>query len=156
MMSNKLRASKHCRKQERSVFLRAILPRFLQETRKSETVGHTKPYVLKNPRFSKSGSYQDYCNPCGRAINPYWKGKTMSQETRKKLSEYLTGRRVGAKSPLWNPDREAVERKARAKKTAQNLIWNTITRCKQKKTDRTQTPRLFSRAAHRAYRITIH
>ncbi len=61
----------------------------------------------------------------------------MSQETRKKLSEYLTGRRVGAKNPLWNPDREAVERKARAKKTAQNLIWNTINRCKQKKTDRT-------------------
>lgn len=56
MMSIKLRVSRLCRKQELSVFLRAILSRFLQEIRESEAVGYTKPYVLKNPRFSKTRS----------------------------------------------------------------------------------------------------
>jgi len=58
MMSSKLRASKRCRKQEMSVFLRAILPESLQEVRESKATGQTKPYVLKNPRFSKTGSSQ--------------------------------------------------------------------------------------------------
>jgi len=92
----------------------------------------------------------EYCNNC----RPRRGTPRSSPETRRKISEKLTGvktgcrhteegkkklsqMKLGSKNPSWNPDREAVERKARAKRTAQNLIWNTITRCKQKKTDRT-------------------
>jgi hypothetical protein len=92
----------------------------------------------------------EYCNNC----RPRRGTPRSSPETRRKISEKLTGvkigrrqteeglkrlseKRMGSRNPAWNPDREAVERKARAKKTAKNLIWNTIIRCKQKKTDRT-------------------
>jgi len=91
----------------------------------------------------------DYCSSCRPRL-----GSPRTTETRQKLSLAFKGKKtgcritddgkrrlseskIGDKNPSWNPDREAVERKARAKKMAKNLIWNAITRCKQKKTDRT-------------------
>jgi len=91
----------------------------------------------------------DYCGSCRPR-----RGTPKSPETKEKLSLAFKGKKtgcritedgkrriaeskMGSKNPSWNPDREAVARKARAKKTAKNLIWNAIIRCKQKKTDRT-------------------
>jgi|GEM_PF-6588811 hypothetical protein len=77
------------------------------------------------------------CKECAKGLNKGSKRKPLSSEAKEVLRKYWTGRRVGSNHPSWNPDREAVERKARTKKTAKNLIWNAIIRCKQKKTDRT-------------------
>lgn len=98
------------------------------------------------PGFTPS---YDYCNSCRPRL-----GTPRTPETRHKISQKLAGvktgcritedgkrrlseSKIGSKNPSWNPDREAVKRKARAKKTAKNLVWNTIIRCRQKKTDRT-------------------
>jgi hypothetical protein len=68
MMSIKLRVSRLCRKQELSVFLGAILSLILQEIRKSEAIGYTKPYVLKNPRFSRIGEFSECFNVNGKCV----------------------------------------------------------------------------------------
>jgi len=82
--SSKLQASRRCRKQEMSVFLGATLSRILHESRKSEAVGYTKPSGLKNPRFSKTGSSQQY-DLILRAIAP-----SNSKSTSKKRASSFT------------------------------------------------------------------
>jgi hypothetical protein len=104
----------------------------------------------------------EYCNNC----RPRKGTPRSSPETRHKISKKLTGvkigrrqtdeglkrlseKRMGSKNPSWNPDREAVERRARAAKTAKNLIWNAIARTNFSATRQSSSLRISSHSSSR-------
>lgn len=120
-------------------------------------------FYRKGEEPSSFTPYYEYCNSCERKINPANLGKPRSLECRQKISQKLTGVKVGCrlteegrrkvseskkgeKNPCWNPDRRMVHISNKVRKKAGNLIWNCLKKNKTKDDEKSMIVRGYTQA----------